>query len=288
MKHLKLLFITLILITFTGCFKKDNFEDITIYTTSYPIEYITNYLYGDYSNISSIYPNGVNTNTYELTSKQIKDYSSMDLYIFNGTNTKENEYITSMFKYNKNLKIIDATNTMEYNYSENEFWLDPSNFLMIASNIKNGILEYTTNHYLKNNVEENFEELKVIVSKIDANLKLIYENSKNKTLVVDNNELLFLEKYGFEIISLDEEENPTDKTVLEVENLITSGKIHYIFTTNSDSLNDVVNKIVTDTNVSVQELHTLNNLSDDERKNKDDYISLLNNNIDLLKEELYD
>lgn len=288
MKHLKLLFITLILITFTGCFKKDNFEDITIYTTSYPIEYITNYLYGDYSNISSIYPNGVNTNTYELTSKQIKDYSSMDLYIFNGTNTKENEYITSMFKYNKNLKIIDATNTMEYNYSENEFWLDPSNFLMIASNIKNGILEYTTNHYLKNNVEENFEELKVIVSKIDANLKLIYENSKNKTLVVDNNELLFLEKYGFEIISLDEEEKPTDKTVLEVENLITSGKINYIFTTNSDSLNDIVNKIVTDTNVSVQELHTLNNLSDDERKNKDDYISLLNNNIDLLKEELYD
>lgn len=288
MKNLKLLFITLILITFTGCFKKDNFEDITIYTTSYPIEYITNYLYGDYSNISSIYPNGVNTNTYELTSKQIKDYSSMDLYIFNGTNTKENEYITSMFKYNKNLKIIDATNTMEYNYSENEFWLDPSNFLMIASNIKNGILEYTTNHYLKNNVEENFEELKVIVSKIDANLKLIYENSKNKTLVVDNNELLFLEKYGFEIISLDEEEKPTDKTVLEVENLITSGKIHYIFTTNNDSLNDVVNRIITDTNIAVQKLHTLNNLSDDERKNKDDYISLLNNNIELLKEELYD
>ena len=159
MKHLKLLFITLILITFTGCFKKDNFEDITIYTTSYPIEYITNYLYGDYSNISSIYPNGVNTNTYELTSKQIKDYSSMDLYIFNGTNTKENEHVTSMFKYNKNLKIIDATNTMEYNYSENEFWLDPSNFLMIASNIKNGILEYTTNHYLKNNIELLKEEL---------------------------------------------------------------------------------------------------------------------------------
>jgi zinc transport system substrate-binding protein len=288
MKHLKLLFIPLILITFTGCFKKDNFEDITIYTTSYPIEYITNYLYGNYSNISSIYPNGVDIDSYELTNKQIKDYSSMDLYIFNGTNTKENDYVTSMFKYNKNLKIIDATSTMEYDYSENEFWLDPSNFLMLASNIKNGILEYTSNHYLKTEIENNYEELKLSISKIDANLKLIYENSNNKTLVVDNNALLFLKKYGFEIISLDEKENPTNKTILEVESLINSKKISYIFTTNKDSLNDVVNKIVEDTNVSIQELHTLNNLTDEERKNKDDYISLLNDNIELLKEELYD
>jgi zinc transport system substrate-binding protein len=288
MKHLKLLFIPLILITFTGCFKKDNFEDITIYTTSYPIEYITNYLYGNYSNISSIYPNGVDIDSYELTNKQIKDYSSMDLYIFNGTNTKENDYVTSMFKYNKNLKIIDATSTMEYDYSENEFWLDPSNFLMLASNIKNGILEYTSNHYLKTEIENNYEELKLSISKIDANLKLIYENSNNKTLVVDNNALLFLKKYGFEIISLDEKENPTNKTILEVESLITSKKISYIFTTNKDSLNDVVNKIIEDTNVSIQELHTLNNLTDEERKNKDDYISLLNDNIELLKEELYD
>jgi zinc transport system substrate-binding protein len=288
MKHLKLLFIPLILITFTGCFKKDNFEDITIYTTSYPIEYITNYLYGNYSNISSIYPNGVDIDSYELTNKQIKDYSSMDLYIFNGTNTKENDYVTSMFKYNKNLKIIDATSTMEYDYSENEFWLDPSNFLMLASNIKNGILEYTSNHYLKTEIENNYEELKLSISKIDANLKLIYENSNNKTLVVDNNALLFLKKYGFEIISLDEKENPTNKTILEVESLINSKKISYIFTTNKDSLNDVVNKIIEDTNVSIQELHTLNNLTDEERKNKDDYISLLNDNIELLKEELYD
>jgi zinc transport system substrate-binding protein len=288
MKHLKLLFIPLILITFTGCFKKDNFEDITIYTTSYPIEYITNYLYGNYSNISSIYPNGVDIDSYELTNKQIKDYSSMDLYIFNGTNTKENDYVTSMFKYNKNLKIIDATSTMEYDYSENEFWLDPSNFLMLASNIKNGILEYTSNHYLKTEIENNYEELKLSISKIDANLKLIYENSNNKTLVVDNNALLFLKKYGFEIISLDEKENPTNKTILEVESLINSQKINYIFTTNKDSLNDVVNKIIEDTNVSIQELHTLNNLTDEERKNKDDYISLLNDNIELLKEELYD
>ena len=39
----------------TGCIKRDSLEDIDIYTTIYPIEYITERLYGEYSNINSIY-----------------------------------------------------------------------------------------------------------------------------------------------------------------------------------------------------------------------------------------
>jgi zinc transport system substrate-binding protein len=271
----------------TGCFKQDDFEDITIYTTIYPVEYITNYLYGDYSTITSIYPDGVNTNTYELTNKQIKDYSAMNLYIFNGNDDKEANYVTSIFKYNKNLKIIDATNTMEYNYSDKELWLDPSNFLMIALNIKNGILEYTTNHYLNETIENNYNNLKIEISKIDANLKLIYENANDTTIVVDDSSFKFLEKYGFTVISLEENDELNDKTILEVKNLIKSGEISYIFTTNADKLNNTVTNIKKQTNVDIVELNTIDNLTDEQRKNKEDYISLLNENIDLLKNELY-
>ena len=35
-------------------------------------------------------------------------------------------------KYNKNLMIIDASQSIEYTYNEDELWLDPSNFLMIS------------------------------------------------------------------------------------------------------------------------------------------------------------
>ena len=45
-------------ISLSGC-KKDSMEDITIYTTTYPVEYINSKLYGEYSNVSSIYPNEV-------------------------------------------------------------------------------------------------------------------------------------------------------------------------------------------------------------------------------------
>lgn len=283
----KILLICLLLFTLTGCIKKDNFEDVSIYTTIYPIEYIVDYLYGEHSEIYSIYPDGVNTEKYDLTNKQIKDYSNTNLYVFNGKNDKETEYVTSMFKYNKNLKIIDATSTMEYNYSKNELWLDPSNFLMLALNVKNGILEYTTNHYLTTEIEEKYNNLKIAMSKIDANLKLLSENTNNTTIVFDNNSFKFLEKYGFNIISLEENENLNDKTILEVKNKIKNGEIKYIYTTNKNNLNETVLDIKKDSEIEIIELNTLNNITDEQRKNKEDYISLFNENIELLKNELY-
>lgn len=288
MKKIKLLLIGLILFNLTGCIKKDNFEDIEIYTTVYPIEYIVNYLYGENSIVNSIYPNGVDTKKYELNDKQIKDYSKTDLYVFNGIDTKENNYVTSMFSYNKDLKIIDATQTMEYSYDEEELWIDPSNFLMMALNIKNGLLEYTTNHYLKTEIEERYDKLKIAISKIDANLKLLSENATNKTIVVDDSSWKFLTKYDFNVISLEENDELTEKTVLEVTNLIKNKQVNYIFTTNSDALNNTITKILNEYNVEILELHSIYNLTDEERNNKEDYLTLLNENVDLLKNEAYD
>jgi len=277
--------ILIISIISTGCFKRDNLEDITIYTTSYPVEYITNYLYGEHSTINSIYPNGIDINKYSLTQKQIKDYSEMDMYIFSGL-TNEKDYVNPLFKYNKDLMIIDASQSMSYTYNADELWLDPSNLLMLALNIKNGLNEYIENHYLKEEIETNYENLKVEISNIDAKFSLMKASTDNTTLVVDNNTFKFLEKYGFTVISLDET-TVTEKNISDVKNMIKNGKISYIFTTDTDNLSDTVTDIKNNTNVTITELHTLSNLTDTERSEKRDYITIMNENINLLKNELY-
>ena len=67
--------IMLVLIIFTsGCFNKDSMENIEIKTTAYPIEYVTNRLYEQHSEISSIYPNGMEKD-YVVSNKLLKDYS---------------------------------------------------------------------------------------------------------------------------------------------------------------------------------------------------------------------
>lgn len=284
MKKISLVILLISIFFLTGCIKRDNLEDSTIYTTSYPIEFITKYLYGEYSEVLSIYPAGVEINNYSLNKKQIKDYSKGNMYIFNGL-SKEKDYVPNMVNYNKSLMIIDASQTIEYDNYVEELWLNPSNFLMMAKNIKDGLSDYITNHYLKNDIEEKYEELKVKISNIDAKLKLLNESSSNITIVTDTNALKFLEKYGFKVISLDSE-GITDKIISDAKTTLSSSK--YLYTLDKNNLTETVSSIITETGAEVIELHKLSNLNEEEKAEKKDYITLLNDNIEKLKSTLYD
>lgn len=286
-KIISLIILGVLSLTMTGCFKRDSFEDITIYTTAYPIQYITDYLYGEHSEVLSIYPNGVAIHDYKLTGKQIEDYSKSSLFIFNGL-SPEKDYVIPMVNKNHNLKIIDTSLSMEYNHEMEELWLDPSNFLMLTQNIRNGLKEYINNHYLKNEINERYDELKIKVSEIDANLKLMAESSKNKTIVVSSDLFKFLEKYNFNVISLEENSNLLDKTVENVKNMIYRGEIDYIFLKEGEKESKTIKEIRAETNVEIITLHAISNLTETQKKNNKDYLSLMNENIDLLKNELYD
>lgn len=284
MKKIKLL-ICISLLLLTGCIKRDNLENITIYTTSYPIEYIVENLYGTHSTVKSIYPNGVDINTYTLNEKQIKDYSNGNMYIFSGL-TSENNYIVDMVKNNRNLMIIDASSTIEYDNSIEELWMDPSNFLMMALNIKNGLNDYITNHYLKNDIEDNYELLKIKISNLDAKLKLLSENATTTTIVVDNDTLKFLTKYGFNIISLDPD-TVTDKIISDAVNYLNKTTNKYVLTLDETKISDTTKDIMDATKSGILTIHDLSNLTDKEKANKEDYITLFNENIDKLKTAVY-
>ena len=162
-KSLLIVILTILIFMSTGCFKRDNLEGINIVTTTYPIEYVTNYLYKDHANIASIYPDGIDTFNYNLSKKQLSDYSKKDLFIYNGLSNDKDIAINFLGR-NKNMLIIDSTYGMEYINDVSELWLNPSNLLMITQNIKNGLKEYLTNSYLERELDEKYEELKVMLS----------------------------------------------------------------------------------------------------------------------------
>ena len=167
-----------------------------------------------------------------------------------------------------------------------ELWLNPSNLLMLAQNIKNGFNEYVTNHYIKQTIENNYEELKLEISKLDANISLLKENATNNNLIVTDDLFLYLSKFGFNIISLDED-TATEKTYSTAKQLLLDGTCEYIISPVNEELTDNVNTIVKETEAEILEFHTLTNISETERNNKKDYLSLMNDNIELLKNELY-
>ena len=77
----KLFILSTFMILLTGCLQTEELKNATIYTTTYPITYLTNELFPYEANINSIYPNGVNIKEYELSNKKIKDYSKL-IYLF--------------------------------------------------------------------------------------------------------------------------------------------------------------------------------------------------------------
>lgn len=265
----------------SGC-KKDSMEGITIYSTVYPIEYITETLYGDYSDVYSIYPNEV----IELTDKLIADYSNSNLFVYNGL-SNEKDYAVKMLNKNKNLRIVDATLGMEVLYSDPELWLNPSNFLMLCLNIRNGMKEYITNSFLRKEIDSNYDKLKLEISELDAEIKLLIENADSKTILVSNNVFKFFEKYGLEVISVFNDENLTDKTISLVKDAINDKKVKHIVMFENDTLTDEVEKIISDNNIEKIYFDSLTTLSSENQTSGKDYLSVMNSNLEILKKELY-
>lgn len=287
MKKLFSIFIVLTLAFMsTGCIKRDNMEDITIYTTNYPTEYITKRLYGDYSKVKSIYPDGVNINDYELTNKQIEDYSSADLFIFNGLSNEKN-YVTRMREDNKNLKIIDTTLSMEYDDGVEELWLDPSNFLMMAQNIKTGFSEYIDSYYLNEQINDAYDKLDIEASNLDAEIKAVIQEGTSKTIVASDKLFKFLEKYGLTVYVLDENSDDYQKTLSTVKSMISNGEIQSIYVKSNEEVSDEINDLATENNLTIQRWHTLANITEVERSENKDYFSIMNDNLELLRYELY-
>ena len=272
-----------LLIISTGCVKKDSMEDIDIITSSYPIEYLVNRMYGSKANIKNIFPDSESIDTYKLNNKQLKNYSNKDLFIYNGNNASN--IALELSNRNHSILLIDSTRGMNSSYGVEELWLDPSNMLMMALNIKTGLVEYVTNNYLIEEIINNYNDLKIELSELDADYKLSIENAPTNILVVTNESLGFLEKYGLRIIVLNNE--TLDKTFNEVQELINNNTINYIYMFDEKEINEKTQKIIDETGIKKVKLQRLDYITDNQRNSDKNYISIMNDNLDLIKNELY-
>lgn len=327
---------TLILSIFllTGCniIKENELKDADVYTTTYPVNYIINYLYGDNANIYSIYPNDVNFKEYQLSDKKLNEFSKSSLFVFNSQDIDRN-YAVSMINLNSDLKLIDTTLGMNYNHSIEELWLNPYNYLMMAKNTKTSLNEYINDPYLNKQINEKYEQLQYELSKLDANYKETLKNAKYTTIVTDNSLFKFLEKYNIEVICLEENiktisikdgdslsniskeynvsisdiltyNNKLDETlkigeilkipvktietsnINKVKKLISEKNIKYIYSNNKES-NNTIKELIKEHNLELIYINTMYSINGDVTNTNENYLTIMNNNLDLFKKELY-
>lgn len=280
-KIMKLFSLIGIMFCLSGCFKEDTLNNDNVYTTIYPIKYLTDVLYGNTKTISSIYPNGANVSTYELTKKQKEVYSSGALFIYNGITT-EKELAREFLKANKKILLIDASYSLKYDTDIEELWLSPNNYLMLAKNIKNNLIEYTTSKVTKESIENNFNELEERLSYMDADLRSIASqavNEGNSLIITSSSKLNFLKKYGFEILNLDN--NSINENTLKSNFKNENYKDIYLCST--DPKTDLIKDLETNYGANVITVNTMETLTDNDVANKENYETIMNNFIENIR-----
>ncbi len=277
-------FVLLLVVTFglTGCLKRDSLDDVDIYTTVYPIKYVTEYLYGEHATVNTIYPAETSLDNYKLTKEQKKEYSSGAVFIYNGL-TDEKNIARDLLNTNTNLKIIDVSQGLDFDESTLELWMNPNDFLMLSHNIKNGLKEYISNKYIKEEIDEKYEKLKVLISEYDAELDIAVAASSDKNIVIASSELSYLKKYGFEITDIDKDSTATNMEY--VRNLYNSGKIKYIYILDTDK-EDASVKSLEASGLEVKKLRSMTIRTEEEVEKNIKYEDMMRDNVDAIKAEV--
>ncbi len=286
---MKKVFLSIILIVSvfltSGCFKNKNMEEISINTTVYPITFIANTLYNQNATITSVYPNGVNLSKFMLTPKQEKEFAKSDIFIYNGL-TNEKDIAKSFIERNKDISIIDISYGLKYTYGVEELWLAPNNFLMISKNVRDNLKNYVSSKYTKQIIDKNYKELEETISIMDAELRNIAniakENGKNN-IVTSNDVLKFLNSYGYNVISLKDEESNKNNSLNTLKSNFKNGKFTTIFMISGDEETDLIRQLKADYNAKVIVVDSMVSLSKENLSANNDYIMIMNEFIDNIR-----
>lgn len=277
-KFFKGLLLGMFMLSLSGC-GEEALVNNDVYTTIYPTLYLTEFLYGEDRNVLSIYPSGADVGSYELTDMQKENYSKAGLFVYNGL-TNEKELAREFLNNNPELLLIDVSYGLNYEYAIEELWLSPNNYLMLAKNIKNNLLDYTTSTVLKENIEDRYKEIEEELSFMDAELRSVAMEAKsdgNATLVVSSNKLLFLENYGFQVIVLGDEENES------ISELFDDGDVSDIYLCDIDQKNDFITSLESEYDANIINVDTMYTLTDEEASGNKTYLTIMREFIDNIR-----
>ena len=189
--------------------------------------------------------------------------------------TKEKEITKAILNKNKKIQIIDVSYGIKYHYGVEELWLNPNNFLMLANTVKSDLIEISANKYAAEDIEKKYEELEEDLSILDNEIRNIAESaikSGSHTIVIADDAFGFLAEYGFEIVNISNENNINST----IKNKFKNKNYKYILVRDKENAKDAIKDIVDNYGATLIEIDTMETLSDEQRKNNDNYLSIMN------------
>ena len=110
------------------------------------------------------------------------------------------------------------------------------------------------------------------------------KNASNKNILVTNDSFNFLSKYNINVISIKEGDT---KSINDAKKLINSGEIKYAYVLRGNTLSEEIETFIKNYNLEKIEIDSMYTITDEDKNNGNDYLSIMTENINKFKTELF-
>lgn len=300
-KKITILFTFVFLLISVGCSQStDNNSDqkSTIYTSIYPIQYITEQITGEHADVKTVYPPGVDAHSYEPTTKEILDIANADSFIFLGAgmegfaetaaeSLKSHDVLFIELGEHKSLfNKSNFKNNDEHDQAvglDPHIWLDPLRMIDMADIIKDKLVELTPD--LQDEYDENTNELITELTELDEEFSDILKSKTQKDIIVSHAAYAYWEeRYGINQIAISgmmSGNEPSQKELTEIVEQAEEKNLKYVIFEQNSS--DRVSKIIQEhIGAEALSIHNLEVLTEEDIADGEDYLTLMRSNLSVL------
>lgn len=267
-----------------------------IYTSFYPIYFLTKSLLWDKAEVINIVPTWWEAHEYEPSLKQIWDLKKSDLIVLNWLwmESYEEKFIKSVWswkiillseKIENLIKLDNKGHKDKHKHNWHDHWnIDPHTWLSpkVYKNMANLLILELEKAWFK----DLDKSILLKLEELEKNYDLWLKDCEVKELITSHKAFWYLARdYALvqhPVFGISPEEEPSAKDIANVVDLIKKEKLKYIFSEEFVSPK-FAETLIKETWTIVLNLHTIETLTPDEELTKENYVSIMTKNLEKLK-----
>lgn len=302
----RLIFIIVIFISIiSGCENDVKEQTDLIYTSIYPIQFLTEQIVGNEVAVKSIIPPGVDAHSFELSSKEMTDIAKGEAFIFLGAGMESfaeatadalNSQDVTLVEIGKHEELFMKNESDDHHHGHEDdehdhgdldphIWLDPLRMIDIGKLITAELSALHPNN--QKQYEENMNNLEKELTALDEQFVDVLSKKEDKHVLVNHAAFGYWEdRYGIKQIAisgLSSSDEPSQKDLAKITKLAEEKQLKYVLYDQTGS-NRVAKIVQEHLGAEERVLHNLEVLTDEDINHKDDYFSLMKHNLNILDE----
>lgn len=285
---------------------------IQVMTTFYPMYEFTKQVVGDKGNVELLIPAGTEPHDFEPSAKDLAKISDADVFVYNSpeletwtdnlTDTIDTKK-TAVIQASKDIKLMEGSEhdheeAHDHDSEEHDahghahdldphVWLDPALAIKEVETIRDELSKkYPEDQAaFEKNAASYIKELKAL----DADYQAAFKEAKNKTFVTQHAAFGYLaNQYGLTqeaIAGISPDQEPSPSRLSELKHYVEDHQVKVIYFEENAS-SKVAETLSKETGVKLEVLNPLESLTDKQIKNGENYVSVMKENLEALKESI--